>query len=111
MNRAPRTCHELGVCQNRTPPCTKLCHADLPKYPYAPGIIDEQPRKCGSYCLFMTLIAAVLLVAVASAIAGYLSNPPTPTPLEACAAERFASQGNQAQLGERRYTCTLNHDR
>lgn len=112
-NKHTRTCHELGVCQNRTPPCTKLCQADeQPKYPFAPGTIDAQPRKpCGTYCLVMTLIAVTMLVAVASALAGYLINQATPTPIESCAAERFAAQGNQAQVGQHRFTCTLNHDR
>ena len=54
MNRAPRTCHELGVCHGRKGPgCT--CHQDaqhdtdsLPPggYFFAPGAIDNGgPRR------------------------------------------------------------------
>lgn len=83
-------------------------------YPFAPGVIDagepETNCNCWAYAMAMTLTTVVLTVFVVSAYAGYMSEQ-APSHAEQCAAQRFAKHGNQAQLGERRYTCTLNHDR
>lgn len=49
MNRTPRTCHELGVCNSRKGlGCT--CHHDTESLPpggyyFAPGAIDTTPRR------------------------------------------------------------------
>ena len=49
MNRAPRTCHELGVCHGcKGPGCT--CHHNTEKLPcggfyFAPGAIDCMPSR------------------------------------------------------------------
>ena len=49
MNRAPRTCHELGVCHGRKGlGCT--CHRDTESPPpggyyFAPGAIESGPHR------------------------------------------------------------------
>ena len=51
MNRAPRTCHELGVCHGRKGlGCT--CHHDTESLPpggyyFAPGAIEQGQRRKG----------------------------------------------------------------
>lgn len=83
-------------------------------HPFAPGVIDAgEPGhncNCWAYAIAMTLTTVALTIFVVGAYAGYMSEQ-APSPAEQCAAQRFAAKGNQAQLGERRFTCTLNHDR
>lgn len=52
----PRTCHELGVCQDRPPPCSHTCrlgaesarvdtkHLPHGGYYFAPGVIENGSR-------------------------------------------------------------------
>ena len=70
MNRAPRTCHELGVCNGRPGPgCTCQHDTDaLPSggYYFAPGTIEHGPRRSKRLAPWQRLVldcAAVLAVA------------------------------------------------
>jgi len=68
---AVRTCDELGVCQNKTPPC-----AGCRQHYFAPGVIEGGPKKRQARALMRwTLICMGLMatVAVVAFTAGYLS--------------------------------------
>ena len=74
MIRTPRTCHELGVCQGRTPPCQRTCQQAA--HPFAPGTIERGPRRSKRLAPWQRLVldcAAVLAVAgLLGFCAGYL---------------------------------------
>lgn len=80
MNRAPRTCHELGVCHGRKGlGCT--CHRDtesLPRggYYFAPGAIEQgarRPRRLvGWRRAVADLCCCIAIAGLIGAAAGYL---------------------------------------
>ena len=73
MNRAPRTCHELGVCHGRKGlGCT--CHRDTESPPpggsyFAPGAIESGPHRRKRLAGWRRL---VLEVAACLAVAGLI---------------------------------------
>jgi hypothetical protein len=71
QRQAARTCDELGVCQNKTPPC-----AGCTAHYFAPGVIEGGPKKRQARALVRwTLISMGLMatVAVVTFAMGYLS--------------------------------------
>ena len=80
MNRAPRTCHELGVCHGRKGlGCT--CHhatESLPPggYYFAPGAIEQGPRRArrllGWRRTVADLCCCIAIAGLIGAAAGYL---------------------------------------
>ena len=73
MNRAPRTCHEVGVCNSRKGlGCT--CHHDTETLPpggyyFAPGAIESGPHRRKRLAGWRRL---VLDVAACLAVAGLI---------------------------------------
>ena len=80
MNRAPRTCHELGVCHGRKGlGCTCQHHTDsLPPggYYFAPGAIEQgarRPRRLvGWRRAVADLCCCIAIAGLIGAAAGYL---------------------------------------
>jgi hypothetical protein len=80
MNRAPRTCHELGVCHGRKGlGCT--CHHDTESLPpggyyFAPGAIEQGPRRArrllGWRRAVADLCCCIAIAGLIGAAAGYL---------------------------------------
>ena len=80
MNRAPRTCHELGVCHGRKGlGCT--CHHDAESLPpggyyFAPGAIEQGPRRTrrllGWRRAVADLCCCIAIAGLIGAAAGYL---------------------------------------
>ena len=80
MNRAPRTCHELGVCHGRKGlGCT--CHHDSESLPpggyyFAPGAIEQGPRRTrrllGWRRAVADLCCCIAIAGLIGAAAGYL---------------------------------------
>ena len=80
MNRAPRTCHELGVCHGRKGlGCT--CHHDSESLPpggyyFAPGAIKQGPRRArrllGWRRAVADLCCCIAIAGLIGAAAGYL---------------------------------------
>ena len=80
MNRAPRTCHELGVCHGRKGlGCT--CHHDTESLPpggyyFAPGAIEQGPRRArrllGWRRAVADLCCCIAIASLIGAAAGYL---------------------------------------
>ena len=67
MNRPPRTCHELGVCQQRTPPCRGCEPFNASIKPAAP-VEPAKPRTAWVFEVVFEkrdLILAAIVVAVA----------------------------------------------
>ena len=80
MNRAPRTCHELGVCHGRKGlGCTCQHGAEsLPPggYYFAPGAIEQGPRRArrllGWRRAVADLCCCIAIAGLIGAAAGYL---------------------------------------
>ena len=79
MNRAPRTCHELGVCHGRKGPgCT--CQHDtvaLPPgaYYFAPGAIEQGQRRKGvRLAPWQRLVLGAMAVLLASGLLGFAAG-------------------------------------
>lgn len=80
MNRAPRTCHELGVCHGRKGlGCTCHHHTEsLPPggYYFAPGAIEQGPRRArrllGWRRAVADLCCCIAIAGLIGAAAGYL---------------------------------------
>ena len=80
MNRAPRTCHELGVCHGRKGlGCT--CQHDTESLPpggyyFAPGAIEQGPRRArrllGWRRAVADLCCCIAIAGLIGAAAGYL---------------------------------------
>ena len=80
MNRAPRTCHELGVCHGRKGlGCT--CHHDTESLPpggyyFAPGAIEQgarRPRRLVGWRRAVAgLCCCIAIAGLIGAAAGYL---------------------------------------
>ena len=80
MNRAPRTCHELGVCHGRKGlGCT--CQHDTESLPpggyyFAPGAIEQGPRRTrrllGWRRAVADLCCCIAIAGLIGAAAGYL---------------------------------------
>ena len=80
MNRAPRSCHELGVCNGRKGlGCT--CHHDTDTLPpggyyFAPGAIEQGPRRArrllGWRRAVADLCCCIAIAGLIGAAAGYL---------------------------------------
>ena len=80
MNRAPRTCHELGVCNGRKGlGCP--CHHDTETLPpggyyFAPGAIEQGPRRArrllGWRRAVADLCCCIAIAGLIGAAAGYL---------------------------------------
>lgn len=74
-----RTCDELGVCQ-ALPDCSQ-CRAPFPPYPFAPGVIERQPRKrwltprrVEQLSIVILMLAFVVtLVATLALVSGHLT--------------------------------------
>ncbi|QDL55921.1 hypothetical protein [Rhodoferax aquaticus] len=49
-SRTPRTCLELGLCQNRKPACADC---EVRPMPFAPGVIDGPYRRQSPVRAFM----------------------------------------------------------
>lgn len=66
------TCEELGVCQARA----ECRQAPLPRYPFAPGVIDRGEPVSRADVLGRWVLAGVCLAALAAVVglaAGYIS--------------------------------------
>lgn len=80
MNRAPRTCHELGVCHGRKGlGCTCHHHTESPPpggYYFAPGAIEQgarRPRRLvGWRRAVADLCCCIAIAGLIGAAAGYL---------------------------------------
>lgn len=73
MNQPKRTCYELGVCQQRTPPCRGCEPLQMPVKPPATQK-PAAPRTAWAFQVSfegLDLLAAVGLVAVCYFCAGY----------------------------------------
>lgn len=79
VTRQPRTCHDLGVYQQRTPPC-RGCEVfnsltDAPIKPTAPAKqAQPEPRTVWAFAISFgswDLVGAVCIVALAYFAAGY----------------------------------------
>lgn len=80
MNRAPRTCHELGVCHGRKG-LGCACHHDTESLPpggyyFAPGAIEQGPRRArrllGWRRTVADLCCCIAIAGLIGAAAGYL---------------------------------------
>ena len=80
MNRAPRTCHELGVCHGRKG-LGRTCHHDTESLPpggyyFAPGAIEQGPRRArrllGWRRAVADLCCCIAIAGLIGAAAGYL---------------------------------------
>ena len=73
MNRAPRTCHELGVCHGRKGlGCTRHRDTESPPpggYYFAPGAIESGPHRRKRLAGWQRL---VLDIAACLAVAGLI---------------------------------------
>ena len=80
MNRAPRTCHELGVCHGRKGLGCTCQHGteSLPPggYYFAPGAIEQGPRRARrllGWCRAVAdLCCCIAIAGLIGAAAGYL---------------------------------------
>ncbi len=80
MNRAPRTCHELGVCHGRKGLGCTCQHGteSLPPggYYFAPGAIEQGPRRArrllGWHRAVDDLCCCIAIAGLIGAAAGYL---------------------------------------
>lgn len=80
MNRAPRTCHELGVCHGRKGLGCTCQHGteSLPPggYYFAPGAIEQDPRRTrrllGWRRAVADLCCCIAIAGLIGAAAGYL---------------------------------------
>ena len=79
MNRAPRTCHELGVCHGRKGlGCT--CHHDTDALPpggyyFAPGAIEQGQRRKGvRLAPWQRLVLGAMAVLLASGLLGFAAG-------------------------------------
>lgn len=80
MNRAPRTCHELGVCHGRKGLGCTCQHGteSLPPggYYFAPGAIEQGPRRArrllGWRRAVADLCCCIAIAGLIGAAAGYL---------------------------------------
>ena len=80
MNRAPRTCHELGVCHGRKGlGCTRHHDTESPPpggYYFAPGAIEQGPRRTrrllGWRRAVADLCCCIAIAGLIGAAAGYL---------------------------------------
>ena len=79
MNRAPRTCHELGVCHGRKGlGCT--CHHDTESLPpggyyFAPGAIAHGPRsKPKRLAPWQRLVLQAMAVLLVSGVIGFAAG-------------------------------------
>ena len=80
MNRAPRTCHELGVCHGRKGLGCACQHGteSLPPggYYFAPGAIEQGPRRTrrllGWRRAVADLCCCIAIAGLIGAAAGYL---------------------------------------
>ncbi len=62
-----RTCDELGLCQSHAPRCNSCA-----EFPFAPGVIDADPKHRGRRWIPSDLLGALALVALAYFLAGWL---------------------------------------
>lgn len=67
-----RTCNDLGICQATKPGCAGCTAGKPPAYPFAPGTIDAGPKRQGHSWGMSDFAGALLLVAVAYFLAGWL---------------------------------------
>ena len=79
MNRVPRTCHELGVCNGRKGlGCT--CHHDTETLPpggyyFAPGAIEQGQRRKGvRLAPWQRLVLGAMAVLLASGLLGFAAG-------------------------------------
>lgn len=79
MNRVPRTCHELGVCNGRKGlGCT--CHHDTESLPpggyyFAPGAIEQGQRRKGvRLAPWQRLVLGAMAVLLASGLLGFAAG-------------------------------------
>ena len=79
MNRAPRTCYELGVCNGRKGlGCT--CHHDTESLPpggyyFAPGAIEQGQRRKGvRLAPWQRLVLGAMAVLLASGLLGFAAG-------------------------------------
>ena len=79
MNRVPRTCHELGVCNGRKGlGCT--CHHDTETLPpggfyFAPGAIEHGPRsKSKRLAPWQRLVLQAMAVLLVSGVIGFAAG-------------------------------------
>ncbi len=80
MNRAPRTCHELGVCHGRKGlGCTRHRDTESPPpggYYFAPGAIESGPhrrkRLAGWRRLVLDVAACLAVAGLIGFVAGVL---------------------------------------
>ncbi len=79
MNRTPRTCHELGVCNGRKGlGCT--CHHDTETltpggFYFAPGAIEHGPRsKSKRLAPWQRLVLQAMAVLLVSGLIGFVAG-------------------------------------
>lgn len=78
MNRAPRTCHELGVCRGRKGlGCT--CHHDTESLPpggyyFAPGTVEHGPRRARRITGWRSLVLDVIALLAVSGLIGFAAG-------------------------------------
>ena len=78
MNRAPRTCHELGVCNSRKGlGCT--CHHDTESPPpggyyFAPGTVEHGPRRARRITGWRRLVLDVIALLAVSGLIGFAAG-------------------------------------
>ena len=78
MNRAPRTCHELGVCHGRKGlDCT--CHHDTESPPpggyyFAPGTVEHGPRRARRITGWRRLVLDVIALLAVSGLIGFAAG-------------------------------------
>ncbi len=78
MNRVPRTCHELGVCNSRKGlGCT--CHHDSESLPpggyyFAPGTVEHGPRRARRITGWRRLVLGVIALLAVSGLIGFAAG-------------------------------------
>ena len=78
MNRAPRTCHEPGVCHGRKGlGCTCHHHTEsLPPggYYFAPGTVEHGPRRARRITGWRRLVLDVIALLAVSGLIGFAAG-------------------------------------
>lgn len=71
----PKTCSEVGVCQG-----LRNCNHCRAPYPFAPGVIERQPRRhrgIGPSALWWAVVVLALLAVLLTGLFVLISLPPT----------------------------------
>ena len=78
MNRAPRTCHELGVCHGRKGlGCTRHRDTESPPpggYYFAPGTVEHGPRRARRITGWRRLVLDVIALLAVAGLIGFVAG-------------------------------------